>query len=186
MHDRCALLSMDFQKAVVGMYAKDSELLNRVASVQQQGRHAGMQMIHVVMGYRKGIPEISARHPSFEAIRHITETDQLDFHDAVAPQFGEAVVTKRRIGAFSGTDLDIILRAQEISHLILLGIATSGVVLSTLLQAVDLSYQIVVLEDCCMDLDQDVHACLTRKVFPAAPLTSVLHSSEFSNFLKST
>jgi nicotinamidase-related amidase len=80
--------------------------------------------------------------------------------------FGEIVVIKHRVGAFFATDLDMILRANEIDTLVLCGIATSGVVLSTLRHAADADYRIVVLRDCCSDADPEVHACPLNKVFP--------------------
>jgi nicotinamidase-related amidase len=49
---------------------------------------------------------------------------------------------------------------------VLAGIATSGVVLSTLRQAADLDYQLTVLADGCLDADPDVHQVLLGKVFP--------------------
>ena len=48
----------------------------------------------------------------------------------------------------------------------LAGIATSGVVLSTLRQAADLDYRLTVLADGCLDADPDVHRMLVEKVFP--------------------
>jgi nicotinamidase-related amidase len=76
------------------------------------------------------------------------------------------VVTKHRVGAFFGTDLDMILRAHDIDTLVLSGIATSGVVLSTLRHAADADYRLVVAADCCADADPEVHRVLTEKVFP--------------------
>ncbi|HEY3858038.1 MAG TPA: isochorismatase family protein, partial [Gammaproteobacteria bacterium] len=78
----------------------------------------------------------------------------------------EAVVTKHRVGAFFGTDLDMLLRAKDVDTLVLAGISTSGVVLSTLRHAADADYRLVVLGDCCSDPDAEVHACLLDKVFP--------------------
>ncbi len=48
----------------------------------------------------------------------------------------------------------------------LAGIATSGVVLSTLREAADKDFKITVLSDCCADRDEEVHRVLTTKVFP--------------------
>ena len=76
------------------------------------------------------------------------------------------MVTKRRVSAFSGSDLEVVLRAQDISHLALCGIATSGVVLSTLREAADKDYQLTVLADCCVDSDEEVQRVLLTKVFP--------------------
>jgi nicotinamidase-related amidase len=52
-------------------------------------------------------------------------------HPGVVPQPGDIVVTKRRVSAFSGSDLDAVLRSLDVDSLVLTGIATSGVVLST-------------------------------------------------------
>ena len=87
-------------------------------------------------------------------------------HPAVAPLATEIVVTKRRVSAFAGSDLDMVLRSSEVDELVLCGISTSGVVLSTLRQAADLDYQLVVLQDGCADLDPEVHRVLLEKVFP--------------------
>ena len=84
----------------------------------------------------------------------------------MAPAPGDVVVAKRRVSAFAGSDLGVVLRAGDIDTLVLTGIATSGVVLSTLRQAADLDYRLVVLADACLDGDQEVHRVLTEKVFP--------------------
>jgi nicotinamidase-related amidase len=70
------------------------------------------------------------------------------------------------VSAFSGSDLDVLLRATGAGTLVLAGIATSGVVLSTVRQAADLDYRLVVLADACADRDEEVHRVLTGKVFP--------------------
>ncbi|HXC06188.1 MAG TPA: isochorismatase family protein [Bacteroidia bacterium] len=49
--------------------------------------------------------------------------------------------------------------------MILTGVATSGVVLSTLREASDKDYRLTVLSDCCADRDEEVHRVLTTKVF---------------------
>ena len=86
------------------------------------------------------------------------------------------MVTKHRISAFTGTDLDMILRAHDIETLVLFGIATSGVVLATLLDAADADYRVVVVKDCCADLDTDLHAALIDRFFPR--LGTVVSSEE--------
>jgi nicotinamidase-related amidase len=100
----------------------------------------------------------------------------MEVHAAVAPKPGEVVVTKRRVSAFFGTDLDVILRANRIETLLLAGIATSGVVLSTVRHAADADYRLVVVEDCCADRDAEVHRVLMEKVF--ARWTTVVKSED--------
>ena len=88
-----------------------------------------------------------------------------EIHPDVAPRPGDIVVNKKRIGAFTGSDLDVVLRSLGSRHLILLGIATSGVVLSTARAAADLDFELTVVADCCADQDEEVHRVLTQKVF---------------------
>ncbi len=88
---------------------------------------------------------------------------------ALAPLAAEPVVVKHRVGAFAGTDLVPILRARSSETLVLLGIATSGAVLSTLRHAADEDYRVVVVEDACADADAEVHRVLMEKVFPGKP-----------------
>ncbi len=75
-------------------------------------------------------------------------------------------MTKKRISAFAGSDLDVILRGGDVTSVALAGISTSGVVLSTVREAADRDYELTVLEDLCLDGDDEVHRVLTQKVFP--------------------
>jgi nicotinamidase-related amidase len=76
---------------------------------------------------------------------------------AIAPTDGEIVIIQHRVSASAGADLGMILRANDIDPLVLFGIATSGVVLSTLLEASDADFGLAVIKDCCADLDRDLH-----------------------------
>ncbi|CAK4870524.1 unnamed protein product [Aphanomyces euteiches] len=87
-------------------------------------------------------------------------------HESVQPQLNELVITKLRVSAFAGSPLEVILRSRQIEKLILCGITTSGVVLSTLREAADKDYVLTVLSDACIDADPEVHRVLTEKVFP--------------------
>jgi nicotinamidase-related amidase len=66
-------------------------------------------------------------------------------HESVQPEPNEPIVTKYRGSAFAGSNLEVILRAQQIETLVLSGIATSGVVLSTLREAADKDFELKVL-----------------------------------------
>ncbi|HTV13902.1 MAG TPA: isochorismatase family cysteine hydrolase [Acidobacteriaceae bacterium] len=181
---RTAVLSMDMQNGIVGMYAGSApEMLARCADVLKAARSRKAQVIHIRVGFRPGLPEVSERNMLFGAIRSSDRHQQLfhgtggDIHPALGPEESDIVVTKHRVSAFAGTDLAMILRAQEIDTLVLFGIATSGVVLSTLLEASDADYRLIVVRDCCLDMDADLHACLIDKVFSRR--ASVVSAAEF-------
>jgi nicotinamidase-related amidase len=75
-------------------------------------------------------------------------------------------VVKHRVSPFVGTDLETLLRANGIDTLVLAGVHTSDVVLSTVRHAGDLDYRLVVVRDCCADPDREVHDMLLSRVFP--------------------
>jgi nicotinamidase-related amidase len=166
---RTALLIMDYQNATVSnVEARDPNLLDRAVAVLAAARAASVPVVHVVVRFRPGYPEVSPRNRAFSSIRSsgrlLEGTPGAEIHPRVAPQPGEPVVVKRRVGAFSTTDLAAILSAFDAATLLLLGIATSGVVLSTVRWAADMDYELVVVEDCCADGDDEVHRVLTQKV----------------------
>ena len=165
-----ALLVMDFQTLIVNGYARDKDsLLARTKSLLEAARGKGLKVIYVVVGFRPGYPEVSARNMIFHTIkesgRFAAGDANAEIHSAVSPLPGEPVVTKHRVGPFSGTDLEMILRANNIDTLLLAGIATSGVVLSTVRHAADADYRLIVVKDCCSDADEEVHRLLVEKVF---------------------
>ena len=86
--------------------------------------------------------------------------------DHVAPQADDIVVRKTRVGAFSTTNLAQQLENAGITTLILAGISTSGVVLSTVRDAADRDYRLFVLADACADPNSGVHETLMHGVFP--------------------
>src|SRR5579871_6284485 len=160
-----ALLVMDFQTTIVGGYATDADaLLARTSKLIEAARHTGTRVIYVVVGFRDGYPEVSPRNQSFGALREsgrfAAGSAGIEVHPDIAPKPGEVVVTKHRVSAFAGTDLDMILRANGIETLVLAGIATSGVVLSTVRHAADADYRLVVVADGCGDRDPEVHRVL--------------------------
>ncbi|MGC2402387.1 MAG: isochorismatase family cysteine hydrolase [Acidobacteriaceae bacterium] len=186
--ERTAVLSMDLQTGIVAIYAKDDPALpGRAAKILESARSRKVSVIHVQAGFRPGLPEVSVRNPLFGAIKRSPLHQQLflgpagTIHSTVAPQADDIVVTKHRICAFAGTDLEMILRAKEIDTLILFGIATSGVVLSTFLHASDQDYRLIVVKDCCADLDAGGHNYLVERLFPS--LATVTTSAQLIDAL---
>src|SRR5579859_2638615 len=117
-----ALLVMDVQQDIVDRFGGDNEYLPRLATAVQAGRDAGIKVIYVVVGFRAGHPEVSERNKSFAAIAGTGRFADGDpgavIHPAVAPAPGDFIVTKRRVSAFTGSDLEVVLRAAGTDHLV--------------------------------------------------------------------
>lgn len=184
---RQALLVMDVQEGVVSRFAGDeAPLLSRLAGAVRGARAASVPVIYVTVSFRPGAPEISPNNRTFSALAAAggfeEQSPATAVHHAVSPGPGDIVVTKKRVSAFAGSDLDPLLRSLGVSDLALSGIATSGVVLSTLRQAADLDYGLTVLADGCADQDEEVHRLLLEKVFPRQ--ATVLSCAEWLATLK--
>ena len=169
--NNAALLVMDMQANIlngVSQTAANAVIAN-VNEAITYAREKGILVIYVVVGFRAGAPEVSANNKGFFAGKETLTPEQakqfMQIHPAIMRGENDIVVTKRRVSAFTGSDLEVILRAQNIRHIILSGISTGGVVLSTLREAADKDFQITVLTDCCLDRDEEVHRILTAKVF---------------------
>ena len=151
-----ALLIMDVQQDVAESVGPG--LLDRVAEALVAAREAGLPVIFIRVAFRPGFPEISPANRTFRTLvgaagdRFAENGPATQIHPAVAPRPGEPIVVKKRVSAFTGSDLEVLLRSMNADHLVLTGIATSGVVLSTLREAAD--------------RDEEVHRVLLEKVFP--------------------
>jgi nicotinamidase-related amidase len=168
--ERTALLVMDLQTEVVSRVGDAGPpVVERTAGVIAAARRARLPIIYIVVGFRPGYPEVSPRNASFAGLaqtgRFTASPPGSDIVPALRPQPEDIVVVKHRVSAFAGTDLEMILRARGIDTLVLLGLATSGVVLSTLRHGADADYRLFVVGDCCADADVEVHRVLTEKVF---------------------
>ena len=167
-----ALLIADFYAEMMDTlaHAVDRKVVEKTRILQQAARDASLLVCYSATVFRPGYIEISDRNKTFSQRKRsgqpaVSDPVQL-IHPSVRPVEGEVVVGKHRVNALYGTDLDMTLRANDIHTLVILGYATSGVVLSTVRYAADLDYQLVVVEDCCSDQDPEVHDFLTQRIFP--------------------
>lgn len=167
-----ALLIADFYADAMGTlpHAVDRQVVQNTQALQRAARQAGILVCYSATGFRPGYPEISDRNKTFSQRKQSGQPAVSDplrvIHSAVKPAASEVVVGKHRVNALFGTDLDMVLRANNIETLVILGYATSGVVLSTVRYAADADYKLVVVEDCCADQQADVHDFLTQRIFP--------------------
>ena len=179
---KTAVLCMDYMTGIVQNFVQQgSEMVPTAAKVLDAARKAGIPIIYIVVRFREGYPEVSPRNRTFSGIkdsgRMIAGTPEAEPHPDVAPQPGDVVVVKHRIGAFLGTDLETILRSHGVETLVLFGIATSGVVLSTVRYAADSDYDMILLGDLCADQDPEVHRVLLEKIL--ARQTTLASSEDF-------
>jgi nicotinamidase-related amidase len=169
---RTALLVMDYQPGIVGRIEESEALIARAQTAIAAARAAGATVGYVRVAFTDedfdAMPDEAPMARVKEMPREHMHADsagtQVD--ERVAPAEGDIVVRKTRVGPFLTTDLDQQLRARGIDTLLLAGISTSGVVLSTVRDAHDRDYRLYVLADATADPLPDVHEALIEKILP--------------------
>ncbi len=161
---RTAVIIMDYQYRQLNMLPEEERkaLIARANQVLAQAREKALPVIFVEVQWGERMPET-------------------EMHRGIPPQPGEPILTKHRTGPFSTTNLDNILKSKDIRTLVLLGVRTSGCVLSAVRWAADIDYKLIVLSDCCADPDAEVHRVLMEKIFPRQ--ANVITAERFSQAL---
>lgn len=166
---KTALLLMDFQNAIVAR-ANDPHLPERAARLRAAARKKGLAVMHVRVAFTEADYAVAPRNKMFAPLvqsRAFTDGEPATaIHEALAPAADEEVFRKIRVGALTIPALQNRLKERGIDTLVLAGISTSGVVLSTVRDAADRDYRLIIVSDCCGDADPQVHRVLMEKVFP--------------------
>jgi nicotinamidase-related amidase len=169
------LLVMDVQTGILDRLTNKDNYLKTINTLVNGARDNHIPVIFVVVGFRPGMPEVSDFNQSFRLIKDSPRPEMINPEPAITLAEGDVVVTKRRVSAFTGSDLEVILRAKNATHLVLSGISTSGVVLSTLREAADKDYELTVLSNATADMDSEVHEVLMTRVFPRQANVTTVH-----------
>jgi len=166
------LLVMDYQNSTINMVPNGDELLaiarNLIPMVREHGGTIAYVRVAFEQGDWDGVPETSHMAKRVKAYGDALDVDNFNTQipTEIAPEQGDIVVIKKRVGPFGTTDLHEQLQARGINTLVLAGISSSGVVLSTVRDAHDKDYRVIVLEDACADRDPEVHSFLMAQIFP--------------------
>ncbi|MEZ0092286.1 cysteine hydrolase family protein [Streptacidiphilus sp. EB129] len=169
---RTALLLMDFQPVVLGAVPDPEGVLARAGEALAWARAHGAHVVFVRVALADAdVAAIPAHNKTFAQVAatgYLAEgSPATAVHESLDVQEQDLTVRKVRFGAFaSDTDLRAGLRQRGVDTLVLAGLSTSGVVLTTLRQAADDDYRLFVLSDATADPDPEVHRVLMEKVFP--------------------
>jgi nicotinamidase-related amidase len=168
---RSALLIMDTQNGALSTVAGTADLLDRAGHARGAADATGMPVVYIRVAFAPDqLAAIPDRNKTFAAIAAIgllvNGSLGTQIPAAIAPRAEDRVFTTTRVSAFSTTELAAFLDRRGIDTLVLAGVQTSGVVPSTVRDAADREYRLLVLEYRCADPDAGVHETLTTKVFP--------------------
>jgi nicotinamidase-related amidase len=162
---KTAVIIMDYQMRQLSSFSEQfqKEILARANKVLAKARQKGLLVINV-------------------EVQRGERTPETEIHPAIKPPPGEILLTKHRTGPFSTTNIEEILKKQKIQTLVLLGLRTSGCVLTTVRWAADIDYQLIVLSDCCADPDEEIQRVLMEKVM--ARQATIITTAQFLQALE--
>ena len=185
---KTAVLAMDFQNGVVSTIpmAQERNVVQKAKPVLEAARKAGVPVIHVILQFRDGHPEVSPRNRMFGAMKQLglfaAGKDETRIAEELGPEKGDIIVSRPRVNAFYNSDLQAILSSMEIDTLVLMGIATNFVVESAARYAADADYRVIVLEDCCASMSVEAHDFAITNIL--GMIAEVSTSADFMDSLK--
>ena len=185
---KTAILSMDYQQAIVSMVpmAQERKVVQKAKAVLDGARKAGVLVIHVVLQFREGYPEVSSRNRMFSGLKEMglfvagNEDGMID--KSLGPVEDDILVTRPRVNAFYNSDLQSILGSKGVDTVVLMGISTNWIVEGTARHAADADYRVIVLEDCCAGISVEAHDASIGNVL--SQIGEVSTSEEFLASLK--
>ena len=177
-----ALIVMHYQTDILGLFpAVAPTLLANTRKLCDAARAKGVSVYFAKIQFSPGYPEVSPLNKNGEGLK----ATGLFISDTIAPELGqqanEPLIVGHRVSVFFGTDLQDRLSAQGVDTLIMVGIASTGVVLSSVAYASDSDYRLYTVKDCCYDPDTVVHDHLFATAFDTR--TTVLSLADASLLL---
>ncbi len=167
----CALLVLGCQAEILASIPQHDKLIARINKVVDILRiHEGIvvqaRIAFDPMDYR--FPPLTNKEFSSVVQEHRLQngTRDAELHPALAVRPEDIELRTTRLGIFSTTDLDEHLTNCGVTTLIVAGCHTSGAVLTTIREAADRDYRIIIIAGCTADADAAVHDFLLERVFP--------------------
>lgn len=181
-----ALLLLDYQNFILGMIpdeAARATVLQTATSVRDWAKQQGIPIYHCVIDLSNDPSPHAKLNARWSAMKPMIQSNpgSTEIAPPLKPD-GSEKVTSRRIGylsALSSPELAEGLKANDTKSLIVCGISTSAVVLSTVRGANELGYHVTVVEDACFDLGEGVHQTLVEHV-----LTTSAHVATLEEVVK--
>jgi nicotinamidase-related amidase len=159
---------------------KEKNILGNIKKLMAAGRAAHVPIIHVRHAYRPDYADLPGNVKIFQGMKQMQALQDgtwgAEIHVDLKPEPSDFVITKTRVSAFYASPLEGILQAQGITHLVLTGIATDGVVEGTARDGADRGYAIIIPDDCCAGTTEEAHRVILGGILSF--LTTVCKADE--------
>jgi len=163
---RTALIVMHYQTDILALFPSVAPaLLASTRKLCDAARARSIGVYFAQIRFSPGYPEVSPLNRNGQGMKQMG----LFVDDRIAPELGqqadEPLIVAHRASVFFGTGLQAQLAERGVDTLIMVGIASTGVVLSSVAYASDADYRLFTVKDCCYDPDPVVHDHLFSTAF---------------------
>jgi len=146
-------------------------ILPTVNALIDAARTAGCLILHTRQGYRADMADMTPyerwrrKRAGLDGTQVLLRSSPgFEIVPEIAIDPSDVIVDKTANGAFTHTDLDHVLRARGITHLLFSGCTTDVCVSTTMREAADRNYQCLLIEDACASGDQYAHDAAVHMV----------------------
>ena len=134
-----------------------SKAVKNARRILQACRKKGYDIVHIKLGAQTSNPRHTAKINRKADLIVPMDAEKGRFLDEVKPAKGELIFPKTDGGAFTGTNLDFVLRNMDIESIIVAGFLTDQCVLATAICGADIGYDVLLVEDACTGTTKENH-----------------------------
>jgi nicotinamidase-related amidase len=125
-------------------------------------RQKGYDVVHVRLAAPTEDPRHTAKVNRKAGFILPATSEKARFLEEMKPIEGELLFDKTNGGAFTGTNLDFVLRNMDITGIIAAGFLTDQCVLATVVYAGDVGYDVLLVSDACAGTTPENHEAVLR------------------------
>ena len=141
--------------------AAERDVIGQTGKLLETARRSGATVVYTRVAWQPGYLDLVANSPLLGMVAQsqclVEGSAKAEIVPQLTPQDGDVVLTHKRIGGFSASQLDVLLRSRGIDTVLFAGVATNASVESTARQASDLGYRTIIIADACSAADPTAH-----------------------------
>ena len=160
----------------------ETGMLENTKRLVDEARKAGATIIHAPISFAPGYGELGNPDKVYGILKGVIDSNSfvkgtwgVEICDDLSPQEGDIVVEgKRGLDTFATTNLDFVLRSNDIETVVLGGFLTTCCVESTMRSAYEKGYDVITLTDCTAATSDEEQRVATARDYPmfSQPMTS--------------
>ena len=156
--------------------AAERDVIGQAGQLLEAARRSGATVVYTRVAWQPGYPNLVANSPLLGMVAQfgalVEGSGKAEIVPQLTPRDGDIVLTHQRVGSFSASQLDVILRSRGIDTVLFAGVATNASVESTVRQASDLGYRTIVVADACSAADPGAHDAAVASLGLLAEITT--------------